>query len=109
MSLAPRHPFPAHAPAPTPRAGRHVRATTRRIVLAGASVVALALVLLALAGAAAAALALSAGIVGSLLAVVRLLTAHDADLAEDRWLRQVLGTIRAPEDEPDDDGGLLVC
>jgi hypothetical protein len=97
-----------HQPA-RPRAGRHLRRRAPRVALAFAAALAVALSVLLLAGPFAGALALAAAIVVLVVGALRLVAADDADIDEERWLRDALGSLDAPalEDE-DEDGDLLV-
>jgi uncharacterized membrane protein HdeD (DUF308 family) len=96
-------------PAPTARIGRHLRRAARRVALLGAVAVALALALLAAAPPVAASIALVVAVVVVALGLCRLVAAHDADTREERWLRHVLGALRADRAvDEDEDPGLLV-
>jgi hypothetical protein len=84
--------------------GRHVRRTARPAALTSLLAAALPLALVA-AGVPpyAAGVALLAGVLAVWMAVCRLVAAHDADAAEERWLRRALGELR-PAVVEDEDG-----
>jgi acyl-CoA synthetase (AMP-forming)/AMP-acid ligase II len=91
------------AEAPRPRAGRHVRRLAPRVgVLAGLAPAA-AVAVLMLAGALAGAIAMTVAMFAVFLAACRLVAADDADLDEERWLRQELGSLRPASWEDDDE------
>jgi hypothetical protein len=87
--------------------GRHLHRTLQRTSLA--AVVAAAVVVgLVLTGApAAGAGAMVAATVALGLGACRLIAAHEADVGEERWLRDVLGRLREP-DLDDEDSDLVV-
>jgi hypothetical protein len=78
-----------------------------RAVGAGAAAGVVAVTLVALVGPVAGAVAMAAAVLLVFLAACRVLAARNADLAEERWLRQVLGGLDARRVE-DDDPDLLV-
>jgi hypothetical protein len=78
-----------------------------RAVGAGAAAGVVSVTLVALVGPVAGAVAMAAAVLLVFLAACRVLAARNADLAEERWLRQVLGGLDARRVE-DDDPDLLV-
>jgi hypothetical protein len=101
--------LPHVRPAQRPRAGRHVRRAAPRVALAAVLALGAALVVLQLAGPFAGAVALTVAMFVLFGGACRLVAADDADIDEERWLRQALGGIGAGvwEDE-DEDPDLLV-
>jgi hypothetical protein len=104
--------LPHAGPAPRPRAGRHVRRTAPRVGLVAALALGAALVVLQFAGPLAGAVALTVAILVLFGGVCRLVSADDADVDEDRWLRQALdglgGGVWEDQDDEDEDPDLLV-
>jgi hypothetical protein len=79
--------------------GRHLRKTARRFIAGAAATAAALAALLALAGQTVGAAGLLGAALGLTLGVCRALAAHDADRAEERWLRRVLADLDIPKDE----------
>jgi hypothetical protein len=79
--------------------GRHLRRTARRGAAGTAAIAAALAALLDLAGPTAGAAGLTAAALALAVGVCRALAAHDADRAEEHWLRRVLADLDQPEDE----------
>ena len=100
---------PVITPAPSSRLGRHLRRTARQVSVVSVVAVALAAVLLVTAPPVPSAAGLAVSVFVLALGLCRLLAAHEADAGEQRWLRHVLGSLRADDaGDEDDDHGLLV-
>jgi hypothetical protein len=86
---------------------RRARRAVTRAVAVGAVAGVLVVVLVGLAGPVAGAVGMTAAVLVVFRGACRVLAARDADVAEESWLREVLGGLGAREIE-DEDPGVLV-
>lgn len=98
---------PALAASPSRGIGPRTRRATARAVGGGLAAGVAAVALVALAGPVVGAVGMAAAVLLLFVAACRVLAARERDVAEDRWLRQVLGDLE-PRSGEDEDPGLLL-